>query len=871
MLNVVMVLGMLITAGVHPPRNVQQKIKVISSKIQEYRVKGETDKLTRLFKHPQHNKAIPYYQIEGRVYDLSNQPIIAGCYVYIYDAYSGYAVKTLYPDINGEFIDTLPMGAYIIQAQGDMYPTFYYTSTGGTERIENAEIVWLTQNTDSINLRIPDGNVIVGTAYDDSTHMPISNSYGSIALIDTITQKVIWKPFSSDSNGNYVIEGVSKGAFKIKFYVSDYENLFFGNTSNWFSAEVVSFVAWADTDTCNINLPPAGQGSQTGEGVITGLLLSDSGDTVRDPWPYAVVFEAATDAYVYANFEYDSATGVYTLSELPTGSYKVRIDPDDYLPQFYNDKDSIQDADPISVTDGDTTYNINFNFHRGGAIAGVITGTDGYGYTGAYNLNVYDSNTGDYIYGTFGSTPDGNFITGSDLPTGTYKAYVYPTDIEAAQWYKDAHSFETADTINVTAPDTTYGINFDFSGWTGVISGTVLNADGDSVKASVDVYFGDVKEFVSSATTDGGKFVIKHLPAGSYVLYIYPWGEDTMFYLYMDQWYDEQDSWDSATRIILNQGDSIDITITLQKGGRFVGSVIDSISGGKIPATAYPFGVLFLRGGENVFYGEGVSDFGTYRSVVVFPDTYKLLLIPISSYDTTSDAAPLKLNPYHYEFYEGSTDFAGATQIILPADSIITCDFNTVKVQGAVEGHVMNGTDPISGKEYSVIAVNPEGYPVAVFTTSDTAEYHIGGLLPGEYYLYLWPYGLWYNQIYSPIDIERLPYNIPQNAQPVTIGNSVVTDINFDITGISEHQKNVGVLPELSTIVRGNILLLSNAYNVKSLRVYDISGREILGVYNRYGSKTLKVSLNNTESGIYFVVMQLEDGKNIIRKIIRLK
>ena len=872
MLNLILVLGMLIPAGKHPARNIQQRIKNISSKIQEYRVKRQKDKLSRLFKQPKQIKNIPYYQIEGKVYDTDNNPVIAGCYVYVYDAYSGDAIKSIYPDINGEFVDTFPMGAYIIEVQGDMYPTYYYTAVGGTENIENAEIVWLTQNTDSINFHIPSGNVLIGTAYDDSTNSPITNMYGSVALIDTITRKSVWKPFSSDSNGTYVIEGINKGDFKIKFYVPNYENMFLGNTLNWFDAQVISFATWGDTITgADVNLVPTGQNPQSGNGVITGLLLSDTGDTVKDLWPYMQIFEANTNAYVYANFDYDSTTGIYIISDLPTGSYKVMIDPRDYLPQFYNDKDSIQDADPVSVTDGDTTYNIDFNFHKGGAISGTITDTNGYGYAGAYYFDVYDSNTGDYIYGMFGGTlADGKFTTGTDIPTGTYKAFMYPYDIEAGQWYKDAQSFETADTINVTAPDTTYGINFNFYGWTGIISGTVTDADGNNVKAYVDLYFGDTEEYISSAMTVNGRFTLRHLPEGSYVLYIYPEGLDTLYYLYMGQWYDGEESWDSATRITLNQGDSVDIHTTLAKGGRFVGSIIDSVTGNRIPSTAYQFYLLMIKSGNSIPYGGDVSKFGTYRSDVLFPGDYKLLLIPLSLYDT-SLYAPENLNPYHFEFYDESTNFAGATQINLPVDSVITCDFTTVKVQGAVEGNVMNGTNPISGKDYMVIAVNTEGYPVAAFTSADTAGYHVGGLLPGDYYLYLWPYGLWYNQVYYPIDIDRVPYNIPSNAQPVTIGNSVITGINFDITGVSEHHKTVKILPKLNTIIKGNMLFLSGANNVKSLKVFDINGREVSSIYNRNGEKTLKVSLKNVRSGIYFLTMELKDGESVMKKVIRLK
>ena len=874
MLNIIMLLVMLSPNSYkfRLTEKVKYKILTISSKIDQYRINRETDKINRLIKHVD-TKNIPYYTIEGKVYDQSHNPIIAGYYVYIFNAYTGDLVNYIYPDINGEYMDTLPMGAYIIQAKGDMYPTMYYNSLGGTGRIDSADIVWLTSDTDSINIITPPGNVIKGRLYNDSTASPISNAYGSVTLIDTVLKTAIWKPLSTDSAGNYIIEGVNQGVFKIRYYLSNYRQTYYGDTYNWFYAQVVTLTGWSDTITgMDVNLPPTSSGPQSGTGVITGMLLSDTGDTIKDPYPYATIMDANTGAYLFSTFEYDTTTGVYTFSDLPTGTYKILIDPDNYMPQYYNDKTDFASADPVSVTSPDTTFNIDFNFHRGGAIAGTITGLDGYGYGGAFYLDVYDCNTGDLVYSMFGSTLyDGKFSTGTDLPTGAYKAFLYPTDIGTGQWYKDATNYDNADTIDVTAPDTTYGINFDFYGWTGIISGVIQDDSGNPRAGSVDLYYAYTNEYVTSAYADTGIFCIHNLPAGDYKLYIQPEGGDSLYFFYMPEWYNHQSSWDNATVITLQQDDSIFLTVTLSKGGKVAGSIKDSITGNNISTNAYPFAILLEDGSTGKLEDMDITDFGTYSSYNLTPGDYRMMLLTVSYYDTTS-IPPLVYNPYHFEFYENASSHQNASSVTITADTVVIKDFNTTKVGGAIEGSVMNDTLPVTNSYYEVIVVNTEGYPVSVFYTSDTSNYHVGGLLPGNYYLYLWPYGLWYNQVYSPIDVERVPYNIPSNAQMVSVGSSTVTGINFDITGIKEHAKNSFQTIKLPTLLAGNVLMVRGTRNAGEIQIFDISGRELLNEYNTGEKDNMRISVSKLRKGVYFIIVKDKNGNKLAeRKMIKIR
>lgn len=844
---------------------VKHKILTISAKVDEYRIKGETEKIHKLIKEPD-IKNTAYYVIEGRVYDQNLNPIAGGYYIYIYNAYTGDFVSNVYPDLSGEYIDTLPAGAYIIQAKGDEYPVMYYSSHGSTGSIDSAEVVWLLSDTDSINIVAPPANVIKGVLYDDSTSLPISNAYGSVEVIDTVTKSLVWKPLSTDTLGNYVIGGLNKGVFKIRYYVGGYVHFYYGNTYNWFDATPVIYSNWGDTlSGIDVYLPPISSGPTSGQGAITGRLLTDTGDTIKDPYPYAVVMDASTGDFMFASFEYDTSTGVYTFSELPTGTYKILIDPNNYVPQYYNDKPDFESADPIYVHSPDTVYNIDFNFHKGGAISGYITGLDGSGYTGAFYLDVYNSRTGDFVYTYSGSTPDGNYVTGTDLATDTYKIHIYPVDIGTGQWYKDAYTFEDADDVYVTAPDTTENINFDFTGWNGIISGIVQNEDSAQLYASIELYKASTQEFVASSYSDMSGFYIRNLPPGDYKLYIQPLGWDSLYYFYIEQWYNGQTSWDDANTIHLTQGDSIFLTITLSEGGKIVGSINDSTTHVSISQKAYPFIVLIADQTSPLLKSARMGDFRGYSTEPLSPGDYKLIFLPTSYYDTL-ETPPMVYNPYHFEFYENSTTYHDANTISVIRDSVLVKDINTTKVNGAIEGSVMNGSYPVRDSFYEVIAVNPEGYPVALFYTADTFKYHIGGLLPGTYYLYLWPYGLWYNQVYSPIDVERVPYPIPPTATPITVNNSTVLDINFDITGI--HERNINTLSaiHIPTLLNSDRLSIKGTMDINEIQIYDLSGRRVLRKYNNNRENHMTIEVKGLKKGVYFIILKKANGNTITRK-----
>ena len=344
-------------------------------------------------------------------------------------------------------ISGLPTGTYKVGfvPGGDYVAQFY----NGKATLATADTVPVTagSTTSGIDAALAAGGQISGTVRDASTADGVLNV--EVDVYDSGGNPVASGPSASD--GTYTISGLPTGTYKVGFVPGgDYVAQFYNGKATLATANTVPVTAGSTTSGIDAALAAGGQ--------ISG--------TVRDASTRAGVLNVEVDVYDSGGNPVVSgqtaSDGTYTISGLPTGSYRVWFVPFDtnHLPQFYEGKAALATADPVSVTAGSTTSGIDAALAAGGQISGTVTGASmSYGEAGVF-VQAYDSRGNAVATGQTAS--DGTY-TLFGLATGTYKVAFVPGGNHVPQFYNGKATLATADPVTVTAGSTTSGIDATFA------------------------------------------------------------------------------------------------------------------------------------------------------------------------------------------------------------------------------------------------------------------------------------------------------------------------------------------------------------------------------------------------------------------------
>jgi 5-hydroxyisourate hydrolase-like protein (transthyretin family) len=384
---------------------------------------------------------------------------------------------------------------------------------------------------------------------------------------------------TTDADGTYALGGnLPSDVYTVRFsdpvgaYAAEwYDDAFYGDEAQPITVTVGTTVAAIDAA-----LTPAG--------AIAGTVTDSDGD----PFPLTTVAAFVQDGDEWRFFKGVSAEYQqpdYRLDGLPAGTYRIKFRgaflSGSGLEEFYNDKPTLESADNVTVTVGQTTSGIDavLGVVQPGGIAGTVTDAAGTPLGGVV-VTLFDD--AGFSRAEALTQPDGGYLF-DDLYDGAYVVrFAEVNGAYLTEFYDDAATFDAATPIPV-GDALVSGIDAALA-QPGTISGNVLDLAGDPLDflrvtayrqlagawEPVDIVFGD----------PAGDYVLTGLQPDTYRLEfmgyrLVPGQTPTM---YVEFWDDAPDV-AQATDVVVADGATlfgIDATLgNLTPNGLIGGLVLD--------------------------------------------------------------------------------------------------------------------------------------------------------------------------------------------------------------------------------------------------------------------------------------------------------
>jgi hypothetical protein len=668
-------------------------------------------------------------RIAGTVRLARDRSPLAGIPIEIFDA-AGELVSRARSNEHGEYVSDagLPEGTYFARtATGTSADRVYGTDCDGCSVLQGAPIaVAGTAITEDVDFIVYVNEGISGTVTRSSdgavlpfTSIFIYNSAGSFVTSG-----------STNASGVYNIPLASAGTFYARTssfggYVDElYDNIVCEPDCTETNGTPIVVNAGATTPSVNFVLDTGGTIAGTVTDAGTGNPIASVTVQIVDP----------TGASV--GFAFTSMTGAFSLGGLPTGTfYAATSNSAGYIDEVFNNRpcfpfcSNLTTGDPIPVTIGMTTPNVDFALDRGGSLSGQITkAADGAG-LGSVSVEVYTS-TGTFVDSAFtpasGEYQIGGLIGGNYF-VGTFNSLGYLDEAWNNVLCEPCNPWVVGAPVAVSLAADTPDIDLAL-GLGGTITGVVTNAANGAFLSGTTVTVWDiVGGFVGSDATDAnGVYSVGGLTSASYFLSTTATGG------FVNEVFDNIQC---PRNCVPTSGTPVPVTapnttanidFALDLGGMFTGTLINAVTMAPIVG-----GTVQVYDTSNQFLKSAATNAsGVYTINGLVAGTFY---------------ARSSVSNYVNELYDDIPCFPSCATVVLGTGIPVTLGNTTPGIDfalepgGAIAGTVTDGaardaaSAPISGVQVRAFDLN--GTQVGTANTSGSGTYSIGGLLAGRYFV----------------------------------------------------------------------------------------------------------------------------------------
>ena len=638
-------------------------------------------------------------------------------------------------------IDCLSTGDFRVTAQADDqgYVREFYASTTGWHLAMRVAVT-SSQDTSNIDFSLVSGGSISSRVTRESDGTPVADAD---VWADSYDCCGGGNGARTDSNGNYVIEGLNTGDYRVQVRADQHGLVgnFFPTTTDWAQASRVTVGAGTTTPNIDFTLP--------GGGSISGNVTESDGVT---PIANANVSAFGTAGWGHGQTD---GNGDYSIGGLASGDYRVEADAADrgFVREFYDNTVDFNSATLVAVTAGADSPNIDFALDNGGSISGTVYDVDGVTPLGGIDISAF-SNTGGG--GHTRSQPDGTYII-EGLSTSSYRVQADASILGySIQFYSSTPAYNLATLVPVVTGSDTPDIDFVMEAG-GSIAGTVVTANPGDPIANVDVwanpYDGGGGGGGRGARTDAnGDYEIQGLASGDYRVRAQKPDAGLV-----GEFFDNTNDWGQATRVAVVAGQvTPNIDFDLGGGGSISGTIYAGNTSTPLAGADVWAEVFDCCGGGN---GNFSAVDGTYTITGLAPGDYRVRA---------------QKNGFSFEYYDNTVGYDSSTRVTVVA-GVDTPNIDFVLDQaGSISGKVTqaDGVTPMPN-----VNVWAENFGSGGGNGTQTAA-------DGTYTIQSLPAGSYRVRADGPGFVEEFWQNTPVHASAtavVVVGGADTPSIDFTL------------------------------------------------------------------------------------------
>lgn len=665
--------------------------------------------------------------ISGKITSAANGLPISGMSVAALDENNNWVGWTD-TDANGDYVLAgLAYGDYRIIACAECNPgtnAFVNTYYHGEYTFESATVITLSEgnNQAGINIALPLGNTIRGTVTDNNSVALQGITIGAVVWDDASGQWTWFKSIDTDSNGDYQLTGLLDGDYYVqacpecsgKYYLGEY----YDGKKNIEDAQSFHLVNQTTQQDVDFTLESAA--------ILTGHVADSSGTALAN------VPVSADNLGDGSNFNaWSDNNGNYSLNVAP-GTYHVHTQLNwngDYtdinlVDQYYNNHDSNDDSDTVSLTAGITTPNIDFTLHSGNTITGTVTDTaETPQPLQDIQVMALDWQSGNWIK-TVTTDADGNY-TMTGLGNGDYRIQACPECSQQyyiGRYYANTSNYDAATALSLSGSIPTSGINFTLDP-AAIITGHVADSDGNAltnVPVSAD-NLDDGSNF-NAWSDNKGNYSLNVEPGRYHVHTQLNWNGEHNAINLVDQYYNHHASVDESDTLDLTVNTTTpNIDFSLQPGNTITGTVTDTA---EPPVSLKDIRVAAIR-----------WDTGEWLKDVLTDDSGAYTLTGLPDGDYRIQACPeCSQQPYLSRYYNNTENYDAATPLSLSGSGTDSGIDFTLNPAALISGKITSSSDGSAIANVPIQAENSQTGEGFGTWSDENGDYTIN-VKPGNYRL----------------------------------------------------------------------------------------------------------------------------------------